>query len=950
MSDEVKYNQFQRGSIWRKWDLQVHTPFSHLSNGFGDDFDEYVKKLFKAAIEKQIAVIGITDYFCIEGYKKIKQEYLNNDTKLAELFTDKEIKQIKKIKLFPNVEFRLDTLVDGNRVNFHVIFSDEVLITDIEENFLHELDFIYEGNPQGTDEKWKLKIPNLETLGQSLKKEHAEFNSDTDLFVGMKCAVVNHTQIAEILTNKKSKFAGMYMMCVPSDEDLSKISWDGQDHNVRKIYIQKSDVLISSNQATINWGLGRKHENPQEYINEFKSLKPCIWGSDSHTYEKLFEPDNKRYTWIKSNPTFDGLKQLLFEPSERVKIQEQNPYEEKKKIYFDSIKLTGSKNFVLPDLEILLNRELIALIGGRGSGKSALLDTFAFLNEEHLKLDQNNKKKIIEYYRDNEARTEPRPSYTFKTSLIDKDGDMSEFEKELSDKTNLELPFLYLGQERLSGIATNDFELTRTVCDLIGIDVNEIGQEVLTSKARDVLGDIDNTQQRTRDIIERYKELGYTEGEDLEKWIASYLAKLTDQQKRLSSKETKETLDEINKKTEKGLKLKELKEKANTLLLGLRELPITQEIANFNIILKNHYPDNEEIEGLNISKQTKVLSELQTKIEADMTKLREEIIALKKKLIEQGIKEDVNTLLQASENLQRQISNIGKDLENYNRSITQLVDLHEEKRKILEQISNSLLALRNAITQAFKDFQNSRDDSTAEEKELFEKIINGIEVEGKIEFNFKKFAKRVLDDFLDNRKVANETDLKKMIAGTNEDGTPREITFENLSVWIQKTDLGEQKCFSRDGISGITYYIFTEWADFLGVKAIAKLNGKATEILSIGQRGTLLLKVYLATATAKQVFIIDQPEDNLDNNFIMNELVPLIRKAKQSRQIIMSTHNANLVVNADAEQIIVARLDQELGYLSGSIENPEINKNIRDILEGGEEAFRQRERKYLLNK
>jgi hypothetical protein len=127
-------DQNMRGSKWRKWDLQVHTPFSHLNNGFGDNFDEYVKKLFKAAIEKQVAVIGITDYFCIEGYKKIKQDYLANDTKLAELFTSEEIEQIKKITIFPNIEFRLDTLVNGNRVNFHVIFSDEVPITDIEEN------------------------------------------------------------------------------------------------------------------------------------------------------------------------------------------------------------------------------------------------------------------------------------------------------------------------------------------------------------------------------------------------------------------------------------------------------------------------------------------------------------------------------------------------------------------------------------------------------------------------------------------------------------------------------------------------------------------------------------------------------------------------------------------------------------------------------------------------
>ena len=163
-----------------------------------------------------------------------------------------------------------------------------------------------------------------------------------------------------------------------------------------------------------------------------------------------------------------------------------------------------------------------------------------------------------------------------------------------------------------------------------------------------------------------------------------------------------------------------------------------------------------------------------------------------------------------------------------------------------------------------------------------------------------------------------------------------------------QSDLTSEKCFNRNGLSGFVEFVFTEWPSFLRVKAVAKLNGKPTEILSIGQRGTLLLKVYLATSTAKQVFIIDQPEDNLDNNFIMHELVPLIRRAKRSRQIIMSTHNANLVVNADAEQVVVALLDQSNSYFSGSIENPEINKAIKDTLEGGEQAFLQREKRYQI--
>ena len=158
----MRYSNFPRGSEWRKWDLHIHTPFSILNNGFGNDWDTYVQKLFKKAIEHDIWAIGITDYFSIDGYKKIRTEYLENSVKMEQLFSGEEIERINKILLLPNIEFRLDKLVNDNRVNFHVIFSDKVSISDIEENFLHDIDFVYEGNPQGSDEKWKLKINNLQ--------------------------------------------------------------------------------------------------------------------------------------------------------------------------------------------------------------------------------------------------------------------------------------------------------------------------------------------------------------------------------------------------------------------------------------------------------------------------------------------------------------------------------------------------------------------------------------------------------------------------------------------------------------------------------------------------------------------------------------------------------------------------------------------------------------------
>jgi energy-coupling factor transporter ATP-binding protein EcfA2 len=95
--------------------------------------------------------------------------------------------------------------------------------------------------------------------------------------------------------------------------------------------------------------------------------------------------------------------------------------------------------------------------------------------------------------------------------------------------------------------------------------------------------------------------------------------------------------------------------------------------------------------------------------------------------------------------------------------------------------------------------------------------------------------------------------------------------------------------------------------------------------------------------------IIDQPEENLDPQSIFEELVGEFKEAKKRRQIIIVTHNANLVVNTDADQVIVAtrgahhrdRLP-EITYHSGGLENPEIRRAVCNILEGGKNAFEQR--------
>ncbi|WP_326838399.1 AAA family ATPase [Herminiimonas contaminans] len=128
-------------------------------------------------------------------------------------------------------------------------------------------------------------------------------------------------------------------------------------------------------------------------------------------------------------------------------------------------------------------------------------------------------------------------------------------------------------------------------------------------------------------------------------------------------------------------------------------------------------------------------------------------------------------------------------------------------------------------------------------------------------------------------------------------------------------------------------------------------DGQEISQLSPGERGLLLLVFYLLVDKDDIPIVIDQPEENLDNQTIFKVLVKCIKAAKQRRQVIMVTHNPNLAVVCDAEQIICATCDKGanlFNYVSGGIESPAIKARVVEILEGTEPAFTNRKRKYGL--
>ena len=153
----------------------------------------------------------------------------------------------------------------------------------------------------------------------------------------------------------------------------------------------------------------------------------------------------------------------------------------------------------------------------------------------------------------------------------------------------------------------------------------------------------------------------------------------------------------------------------------------------------------------------------------------------------------------------------------------------------------------------------------------------------------------------------------------------------------------------RSKLNELLNYIYS--LEYLNVQYELRLGDKTLESLSPGEKGLLLLVFYLLIDKSDCPLIIDQPEENLDNNTITKVLIPCITEARKRRQIIIVTHNPNLAVVCDAEQVIYCEIEKDkkniVIYESGSLENPRINKRVTDILEGTMKAFRIRDNRYL---
>ncbi|NOT01012.1 MAG: ATP-binding protein [Phycisphaerales bacterium] len=177
------------------------------------------------------------------------------------------------------------------------------------------------------------------------------------------------------------------------------------------------------------------------------------------------------------------------------------------------------------------------------------------------------------------------------------------------------------------------------------------------------------------------------------------------------------------------------------------------------------------------------------------------------------------------------------------------------------------------------------------------------------------------------------------------------VSQHNRELLEMSTAPPSEQSNYRDWLKRFAKWLYS--TDHISLQYSIDYEGVDIRKLSPGTRGIVLLLLYLALDDADdRPLIIDQPEENLDPKSIYDELVGLFRAAKDRRQVLLVTHNANLVVNTDADQIIVAQAGSHatgqlppITYLSGGLESAEIRELVCNTLEGGEEAFRQRARR-----
>jgi len=978
------------GSIWNKWNFHVHTKGTNKNDQFkSPNKEEFYKYFFKKAVAQNISAIGITDYFSIERYNEAleyRSDIENKKTEQGEpIFTKEEIYFIKRIFLFPNVELRMLPSTDkGKLVNIHCLFNPDI-VSHLENDFFSQI--------ENQDEE-KMNRHGITNYGRrmdpSIKEEHSQYQKGIDTFA------IDITNLKKALQNKRLRDNTILVVSNSNRDGASAVQQHyesfenepGSLDGVRKTIYEMSHAIFSGRAKDIKYFLGRRREGTDGYnesmyaedvaevIQNRGSLKPCIIGCDVHTEEDLF----KQFTWIKANLNFEGLRQICFEPEARVRIQAEKPEFKEDKLVIDKVRFLSATNVFTTEW-IELNPNLNVIIGGKSSGKSILLYSIAktlSANKEILKNEDNQDKYDFE-------KLEPNLDF----EIVTKGGFTQKGNKPI-DENSILPEIKYIPQNYLVKLAEPQLHkvgrpLNQLVRDLITENDSskeayldfvarvkqndklrnlkieslfEISQEILelendlkTKSKKNILEE--NIKNNVQKIEELNRETGLTSEE-----IGQYKT-IQDRidENRLKLQKWRDDLNAIQSFNTFYLQQSEvIKQRKDTLISGLKLAEIKDYYTQLFIPLENLLKD-----AANIEKYTQTESLPDGKRQFVNGNVFADILqAIKEE------KEELDSLIQPylrTEHIKRTIEEISKSIANDKRAIIDIDLLAKkiaDKKQLREEIKSVIFSI---YKDSYKEYLNIISSLQERTNELAK---DGLKIIGRAQFNFTKLRKD-LYQISDGRTASYK---QYEILEDSKESTDA-FEFESLFTQIKKLfeDIFDRKyaLTNRTSVMNAIKLVLEDY--FFDYWEISYKKDKLGE-MSTGKASFVILMLIIGLSKSKAPILIDQPEDNLDNRSITTDLVNYLRNKKNERQIIVVTHNANIVVNADAENVIVAnQKDQneeesnspyKFDYINGAIENSfdrivseknilkamGIRQHIADIVEGGKEAFIKREMRY----
>ena len=940
-----------------------------------------------------IEAIAVTDYYVTETYEKVVEYKRDGRLPSAKL-------------IFPNVELRLDVATaKGGFVNLHLLVSPE------DTDHLAQLRRLL-SRLHFTVQQDRFDCTRTELIRLGKKADPTITDERAALAYGANQYKVNFRQLREVFAESRWARENILVAVAGGTTDGTSGVREAADQTLRREIESFADVIFASSQAQREFWLGERGLNPEEIRARYGGLKPCLHGSDAHKLDAVATPFGDRFSWIKGGLDFDTLRQACIDPRGRAYVGAEPPTSATPSQVIWKVEAYDAP--WLQTAAIPLNAGLVVIIGARGSGKTALADMIAAgcdsISEEAWAGDEAANPSFLVRARSLLGSGRVRITWaagdpsTRSLDGSDANGPMSYPRVR------------YLSQQFVEDLCTSTGMTDELLREIEGVifeahpDHDRDGAvdfaELLAHRAsRHRLA-----RRREAEAVFQISERISVEFEK-QKLVAGLETRVA-QKKKLVEAYTADRAKLVSAGSERRARRHtEIAAAANAVRSELRRFTnqrqtffaLQDEVKDLR---RNQAPEalrqaqaRHSNSGMSGKQWAAFLLDYKGDVDADLAGFIKwvdgkigalkgvrppsgdpntplfpddaDLSALSQAVLEAEISR-LEKLVTADKETQRQYSALSTRIATETAGLQTLAaklkdckgardrvrELQTEREEAYGRAFDALVAEQVVLENLYGPLMARLGEAAGTLKKLSFSVARVADVE--------QWADEAEAGLIDLRKAgafrgkgtllqkANEMLKLPWEAGTSSDVVAAMTAFRRKylkDLLVHSPMAHSEQAEFRAWLKRFAQWLFG--TDHIGIRYGIEYDGVDIRKLSPGTRGIVLLLLYLSLDDADgRPLVIDQPEENLDPKSVFDELVGLFVETKSSRQVIMVTHNANLAINTDADQIIVAEAGPHppdalppISYKSGGLENAEIRKVVCDILEGGEGAFLERGRR-----